>query len=110
MTGGQNRFGVKIGNLSVDGHRFECSIVPFDHAGIEFPNNLRPSPNTSDGCDLCGLSLRAGRFKATFSDKTYQFCCQGCRQVFSILIEATESGDPATFRDSDLFKQVWQKA
>jgi heavy metal translocating P-type ATPase len=56
-------------------------------------------------CDLCGLSLRAGRFEAKFSGTTYHFCCNGCRQVFSILSEATDSGDPAKFRESDLFKQ-----
>ena len=67
------------------------------------------SQNASDVCDLCGLPLRAGRFEAIFSDKTYQFCCQGCRQVFSILIEASDSGDPAKFRDSDLFKQCLEK-
>ena len=73
------------------------------------PDNAEDlSPNAPGGCDLCGLALRAGKHKATFSDKTYQFCCQGCRQVFSILIEATESGNPATFRDSDLFKQCRQ--
>jgi heavy metal translocating P-type ATPase len=53
--------------------------------------------------------LRAGRFEATFSGKTYQYCCQGCRQVFSILIEASDSRDPATFRESDLFKQCLEK-
>lgn len=53
--------------------------------------------------------MRAGRYEAKFSDQTYQFCCQGCRQVFSILIEATDSGDPTTFRDSDLFKQCLDK-
>jgi heavy metal translocating P-type ATPase len=29
----------------------------------------------------------------------------GCRQVFSILLEATDSGDPAKFQETDLFKQ-----
>ncbi len=67
------------------------------------------SQNAAAVCDLCGLPLSAGRFKAAFSGKTYQFCCQGCRQVFSILIEATGSGDPAKFRDSDLFKQCLEK-
>ena len=67
------------------------------------------SSSSSDVCDLCGLPLRAGRFEATFSGKTYQFCCQGCRQVFSILIEASDSRDPATFRESDLFKQCLEK-
>jgi heavy metal translocating P-type ATPase len=60
-------------------------------------------------CDLCGLPLRAGRFEATFSGITYQFCCQGCRQVFSILIEASDARDPSTFRESDLFKQCLEK-
>jgi heavy metal translocating P-type ATPase len=60
---------------------------------------------SSKSCDLCGLSLRAGAIKATFSGKTYRFCCAGCRQVFNILLEATESGDPANFRETDLFKQ-----
>jgi len=67
------------------------------------------SNSSSDICDLCGLPLRAGRFEATFSGKTYQFCCLGCRQVFSILIEASDSQDPATFRESDLFKQCLEK-
>ena len=73
------------------------------------PNNLSHSRTTSSVCYLCGLPLSAGRFEATFSGKIYQFCCQGCRQVFSILIEATDSGDPAKFRDSDLFKQCVEK-
>lgn len=59
----------------------------------------------ADNCDLCGLSLRAGSHSATYPDRTYQFCCQGCRQVFSILIEASDAGDPASFQQSDLFKQ-----
>lgn len=67
------------------------------------------SQNAAGVCDLCGLPLSAGRFEAAFSGKTYQFCCQGCRQVFSILIEAADSGDPAKFRDSDLFKLCLDK-
>jgi len=73
------------------------------------PDYVDSSQNSSKVCDLCGLRLRAGRFEARFSGKTYQFCCQGCRQVFSILIEATDSGDPAKFRESDLFKQCQEK-
>ena len=75
----------------------------------KFPDNAKSIENASDVCDLCGLPLRAGRFEATSSGKTYHFCCQGCRQVFSILIEATDSGDPAKFRDSNLFKQCLEK-
>ncbi|CAB1063661.1 Lead, cadmium, zinc and mercury transporting ATPase (EC (EC; Copper-translocating P-type ATPase (EC [Olavius sp. associated proteobacterium Delta 1] len=73
------------------------------------PVNVNTPQYSSNVCDLCGLALSAGRFEAPFSGKTYQFCCQGCRQVFSILIEAADSGDPAKFRDSDLFKQCLEK-
>ena len=73
------------------------------------PDHVDNSQNYSNVCDLCGLRLRAGRFEAAFSGRTYQFCCQGCRQVFSILIEATDSGDPAKFHESDLFKQCREK-
>jgi P-type Cu+ transporter len=65
--------------------------------------------NPADVCDLCGLPLRAGRYEGTFSGKTYQFCCQGCRQVFNVLIEAANPGDPAKFRESDLFRQCLEK-
>ena len=73
------------------------------------PDNVNSSQNSANVCHLCGLALRVGRFEATFCGKTYQFCCLGCRQVFSILIETADSGDPAKFRESDLFKQCVEK-
>ncbi|CAB1076848.1 hypothetical protein JY97_03715 [Alkalispirochaeta odontotermitis] len=72
-------------------------------------NPKRASNNTTDVCDLCGLALRTARPESTYDNRTYRFCCQGCRQVFSILIEASDSGDPAAFRDSDLFKLCQEK-
>lgn len=66
-------------------------------------------PNPAGVCDLCGLPLSAGKSEATFSGQTYHFCCQGCRQVFSILIEATDSGDPTKFRETELFKQCLEQ-
>ncbi|MCP4627612.1 MAG: heavy metal translocating P-type ATPase [bacterium] len=71
------------------------------------------SPTTRDvsyaSCDLCGLDLRTGKVEAIFSGKTYRFCCTGCRQVFNILLESIDSGDPARFRESELFKQCREK-
>ncbi len=70
------------------------------------PHNAEFTSKSSDaGCDLCGLPLRAGSHPATHGDRTYRFCCQGCRQVFNILIEASDAGDPAGFRQTELFKQ-----
>ena len=60
-------------------------------------------------CDLCGLSLRHGKISGTFYGKDYHFCCNGCRQVFTILLEASDGSDPKSFKDSDLFKQCREK-
>jgi heavy metal translocating P-type ATPase len=62
------------------------------------------SAQTGLVCDLCGLALRSQRTEAVFSGRNYFFCCTGCRQVFSILIQ-TAGTDPAAFRQSDLFRQ-----
>ena len=64
-------------------------------------NSLSPSVV----CDLCGLRLRHGNITVTFAGKSYAFCCMGCRQVFNILLEATDAGDPQMFKETDLFKQ-----
>jgi heavy metal translocating P-type ATPase len=53
--------------------------------------------------------LRYGTVSAEFSGKSYAFCCTGCRQVFNILIEATDSNDPEKFRETELFKQCREK-
>ena len=62
--------------------------------------------NVSSGtCDLCGLPLRFGAFSAIASNKTHRFCCLGCKQVFTMLLEASDERDPTSFRKSDLFKK-----
>ena len=60
-------------------------------------------------CDLCGLSLRHGTVTAVMTDASYSFCCNGCRQVFTILMEATHSPNPETFRETELFRQCQAK-
>jgi len=59
-------------------------------------------------CDLCGLALRGERIEAEFAGRVYRFCCVGCRQVFSILLQASGSADPAAFRRSELYRQCQQ--
>lgn len=69
-------------------------------------NKSPHNPKTiSQTCDLCGLSLRAGTAAAVISGKSHAFCCNGCRQVFTILMEATDSPNPETFRETELFQQ-----
>jgi heavy metal translocating P-type ATPase len=61
---------------------------------------------TSSGtCDLCGVPLRYGALSAVLTDKSYRFCCLGCRQVFAMLLEASHNPDPSSFRDTDLFRK-----
>jgi heavy metal translocating P-type ATPase len=56
-------------------------------------------------CDLCGLPLRKQAFTLPSSETTYRFCCTGCKQVFQMLAEKHGAGDPASFKNSELFKK-----
>jgi heavy metal translocating P-type ATPase len=58
----------------------------------------------SGKCDLCGLPLRFGNHWDTIDRQTFHFCCAGCRMVFSMLIEAADSPDPARFKETDLYR------
>jgi len=60
---------------------------------------------SSDVCDLCGLPLRYQHFTTEISKKIFRFCCLGCRQVFHILLEATDSPQPKSFRQTELFRK-----
>ena len=54
-------------------------------------------------CDLCDLPLRTRISTLSFSDRAYSFCCNGCKQVFQMLAETHGAGDPASFKNSELF-------
>jgi len=54
-------------------------------------------------CELCGLPLRYQKITSTTHGKTFYFCCIGCKQVFQMLMEATDSPDPDSFRETELF-------
>lgn len=66
-------------------------------------------PADPASCDLCDLPLSHGNITATFSGISYSFCCLGCRQVFNILLEATDAGDPEKFKETALFKQCQEQ-
>ena len=57
----------------------------------------------ADSCDLCGLPLRYHQITTNVSGKTFRFCCLGCKQVFQMLMEASNSPDPESFRHTELF-------
>lgn len=56
-------------------------------------------------CDLCGLPLRYGTITHNVDDNPLYFCCQGCRMVYTMLLESADVKDPARFRESGLFRQ-----
>jgi len=60
---------------------------------------------TADTCDLCGLCLSGKDQSLVSNRRTYYFCCLGCQQVFTMLMEASGSADPDAFRQSELFKK-----
>jgi NMD protein affecting ribosome stability and mRNA decay len=57
----------------------------------------------AEACDLCGLPLRYQQITTKISGKTFRFCCMGCKQVFQMLTEASDSPDPESFRQTELF-------
>ena len=59
----------------------------------------------SNTCDLCGLPLTYGTVTAQISGKTLRFCCFGCRQVYMMLMESTDSDDPAQFRETEIYQR-----
>jgi heavy metal translocating P-type ATPase len=56
-------------------------------------------------CDLCGLPVRSGLFSAAFGDRSYHYCCAGCRMVFAMLMEAADAPDPSRFKETDLYRR-----
>jgi heavy metal translocating P-type ATPase len=71
------------------------------------PSDIHPSSSQSPSgcCDLCCLPLRHATVTKEFSGKPYRFCCIGCRQVFTILMEAGDCDDPKKFKETELFRQ-----
>lgn len=62
-------------------------------------------PITSHACDLCGLPLPDGNHSAAFGEQTLHFCCGGCVMVYTMLMEAADSPDPARFKESELYRR-----
>jgi heavy metal translocating P-type ATPase len=56
-------------------------------------------------CALCGFSLRHGSVDATIGGQHLSFCCSGCRMVYAMLLEASDSPDPSRFRESELYRR-----
>jgi heavy metal translocating P-type ATPase len=62
-------------------------------------------PEAPRTCELCGLRARCAPAELPSSDKPIWFCCQGCKMVYMLLMEATDSPHPRSFRETELFRQ-----
>jgi heavy metal translocating P-type ATPase len=49
--------------------------------------------------------VRSEALTAVFGDRSYRFCCTGCRMVFAMLMEAADTPEPARFKESDLYRR-----
>ncbi|MFW6080946.1 MAG: heavy metal translocating P-type ATPase [Desulfosalsimonas sp.] len=72
------------------------------------PENRSSKTSANDSiltCDLCGLSIRRGAVSETTGGQEYVFCCSGCRQVFWMIMEASDSTDPAYFKQTEIYRR-----
>jgi heavy metal translocating P-type ATPase len=56
-------------------------------------------------CDLCGLPLKHGSVVCKEFDTPLYFCCNGCRQVYIMLMAAGNDPNPQTFQDTEIYKR-----
>ncbi|MBA2881032.1 heavy metal translocating P-type ATPase [Desulfosalsimonas propionicica] len=56
-------------------------------------------------CDLCGLEIRQTAVEDEMDGRRLVFCCKGCRQVYSMIMEASGATDPAAFRETEIFQR-----
>lgn len=63
---------------------------------------------TPNLCELCGLPLTFGSYPMDAAGRPYHFCCPGCRQVFTMLLEITGTPDPEAFRQTDIYRRCRQ--
>jgi heavy metal translocating P-type ATPase len=78
------------GELSLFSNRFRLESNMRSHSGF---------------CDLCGLPIFNETHSYVSKKTTYRFCCTGCKQVFRMLWEASDSGDPEQFKQTELFQK-----
>jgi len=54
--------------------------------------NKMDNPNRP--CDLCSLPVGAAPFTLAAGDKTLEFCCNGCKQIYFLLHQINGAAAP----------------
>ena len=79
-------------------------MTPPSNCGLNLPRgDLRMSPTAN--CDLCGSSLGRSPRTRKFDEVERDFCCAGCLNVYSILVESGLAKPGLDLRETDLFRQ-----
>ncbi|MBN8729492.1 MAG: heavy metal translocating P-type ATPase [Acidobacteria bacterium] len=63
------------------------------------------TPAAAASCALCGLPAGSKPYGGTFSGEEKRFCCAGCLNVYSILIESGVIAEGVDFRQTELYQQ-----
>jgi len=56
-------------------------------------------------CDLCGIGVGRHPFEQKFEEGLKEFCCLGCLNVYTILLESGVVASGQDLRDSEVFKR-----
>ncbi len=86
--------------------RFSVSPFPPLPPSPVLPLPDSPSPAFAPSlCDLCGLNVGRNPFEQKFEDGPKQFCCLGCLNVYTILLESGVVAAGTDLRESEVFKK-----
>lgn len=56
-------------------------------------------------CELCGFATGRHAVTRTFADRSREFCCMGCANVYTILRESGQIAEGSDFRDTELYRE-----
>ncbi len=50
----------------------------------------------NEACDLCGLSIGMQDYSLSTPERTFRFCCEGCKGIYQMLngIDDTPANSP----------------
>lgn len=72
---------------------------------ITFAEDLAFSPPLSPYCSLCGLDIGRRPFERDLQGEKKFFCCLGCMNVYSILLESGVIAAGQDVRETEIFKR-----
>lgn len=50
--------------------------------------------SNNGSCDLCGLPVGMQEFSLTTDERTFRFCCEGCKGIYQMLNDIDDTPNP----------------